>query len=279
MANANSRRILYTFGGLIFLCFSALISVPEASSPAPATLLNLDGYTSTFEDTFSKNDVSAAGPGTTWIAHTPWHGDFGDAVFDNPGPNGPFSFGANGLEITAHKDNTGTWHSGLLASMDRDGAGQHGFAQRYGYFEMKAKLPSGSGTWPAFWLIGVNKKTSSAEIDVVEYYGGFNEYFHANEHIWQSGRDRLHLGYVHRVSPGLLSDQFNTYGVLIEPKTTSFYFNRKLIWFTPTPAEYRQPMYILVNLALGGGWPTRSLQSPVVMEVQYIRVFQSKNEP
>ena len=45
---------------------------------------------------------------------------------------------------------------------------------RYGYFEMKAKLPVGRGIWPAFWLLGANKSIkwpTVGEIDVMEYVG------------------------------------------------------------------------------------------------------------
>jgi hypothetical protein len=258
------------------VCAAVIYGAPR---PQAATVLDLSGYALTFDESFLKLNVSAIGPGTRWIAHTPWHGDFGDAVFDNPGPDGPFLSGVDGLSIVAHKDKAGHWHSGLLCSMDSDGPGQHGFAQRYGYFEMKAKLPSGSGTWPAFWLIGVNKSKTAAEIDVVEYYGGFDRYFHSVEHVWEYGNDRLHLNHLTQVPPGLLSRQFNTYGVLIGPDQTSFYFNRALIWSTPTPPEYQQPMYMLVNLAIGGGWPENTLLSPEIMQVKYIRVFQRETSP
>src|SRR5271157_1307387 len=43
----------------------------------------------------------------------------------------------------------GKWRSGLLASAD---AWNGGFAQMYGYFEARIKLPKGPGTWPAFWF-------------------------------------------------------------------------------------------------------------------------------
>ncbi len=270
---------------VVFVLASALSIIalwPAVPGRATDTTLTLTFYTMRFNETFTKMDVSSHGPngpGTNWIAHTPWHGDFGDAVFDNPGPGGPFVMGKNGLAIVAHKDAAGHWHSGLLCSMDRDGPGQHGFAQQYGYFEMKAILPGGPGTWPAFWLIGINKSISSSEIDVVEYYGESDRYFHSVEHIWQNGKDRLAKDHMMRVTPGLLSKQYNSYGVLIEPKTTSFYFNRELIWSTPTPPEYRQPMYMLVNLAIGGGWPSGNLTSPQIMNVQYIRVFQKDGTP
>ncbi len=233
----------------------------------------------TFDEDFSSLDVSAFGPGTRWIAHTPWNGDFGDAVFDNPGVNGPFSITSDGLSIAAHKDKNGQWHAGLLCSMSQNGVGPKGFAQQYGYFEMKAKLPDGPGVWPAFWLVGAAKTPASPEIDVMEYYGDFPKYFRSTEHIWTDNRDSLHLGHVMEVPSGILSSQFNTFGVLIEPDETSYYFNRIKYWTTPTPPEFRQPMAILVDLALGGGWSIAGLKTPQVMQVQYIRVFQRKGEP
>lgn len=275
-----ARRLLRPLLGFVLLSLSdsAPLTAPDAAAfpglnGAP---LNLASYLVTFSDNFTKLDVSAHGPGTRWIAHTPWNGDFGDAVFDNPGPDGPFSTSAAGLAITAHLDSAGHWHAGLLCSRDSDRQDAQGFAQQYGYFEMKAELPSGSGTWPAFWLIGVNKKSSASEIDVVEYYGGFNKYFHSVEHLWQHGNDTLHLNHLTQVPPGMLSNQYNTYGVLITPDTTTFYFNRKEVWATLTPPEYRQPMYLLVNLAIGGGWKSNLLPSPTVMHVAYIRVYQNK---
>jgi hypothetical protein len=274
-ASGNRRFV----SGCLLLTAIGVIGIHIAiSGAAPDPALDLTGYSMTFNDDFRKMDISSDGPnrqGMRWIAHTPWNGDFGNDSFDNPGPGGPFVIGSNGLTITAHKDAAGNWHAGLLCSMDRDGPGQLGFAQRYGYFEIKAKLPDGgSGTWPAFWLIGVNKQVSSAEIDVMEYYGVSDRIYHSVEHVWQNGSDTRHLDHMEYVTPGILSKQFNTYGVLIEPAQTRFYFNRHLIWSTLTPPEYQQPMYMLVNLAIGGGWPFERLQSPQIMAVQYVRVFQ-----
>ena len=259
----------------LFMRMAASVSILFLiSSTAFASTLDLTGYVMTFNEDFKKLDISSSGPAKPWIAHTPWNGDFGDAAFDNPGPNGPFSLSQNGLLITAHKDSGGKWHSGLIASVDQDGPGNHGFSQRYGYFEMKAKLPTGPGTWPAFWLIGTDKSKSSSEIDVIEYYGAFDNYFHTTEHVWVNGDDQLSREYKSEIPHGILSRQFNTFGVLIEPDQTSFYFNRQQFWTTPTPPEYRQPMYLLANLALGGGWPIDQLTSPQIMEIQYIRAYQ-----
>ena len=253
-------------------CVAASINPVRAGAP-----LDLSGYTQTFNETFTTMDISSHGPGTRWIAHTPWNGDFGDATFGDPRLGGPFSLTPDGLRITATKGPDGRWTAGLICSMDRDGPGQHGFAQRYGYFEMKAKLPDGPGTWPAFWLVGTDKSQYSAEIDVIEYYGQFPQYFHAVQHIWVNGKDRYGRGRRFDIPPGSLTKAFNTFGVLILPDHMSFYLNREEIWSTPTPDEYKQPMYVLANLALGGGWPIKDLVSPVAMDIAAISVFQKKS--
>lgn len=255
--------------------FAALAVGMIAAGPTRAEHLDLSGYVQTFGDEFRTLDISAWGPGTRWIAHTPWHGDFGDAVFSDPGPDGPFTATPDGLRITAARTSDGRWVSGLICSMDRDGPGQRGFAQKYGYFEMTARLPEGKGTWPAFWLIGTDKRTSSAEIDVVEFYGHDPRYFHAVQHIWVGGKDRYARDKMQEVKPHLLSDRDNSFGVRITPDTTTFFLNRESFWATPTPPEYRQPMYLLANLALGGGWPV-DLAAPVHLDIAAIRVFQSK---
>jgi hypothetical protein len=273
--------------GLLVVVLGALVlggsAVPAAVDIAAAPVLNLSGYRLSFDDEFKTLDISAdiagRGPGSVWTAHTPWHGDFGDAAFGDPGPGGPFSLAARGLAITATRSADGKWVSGLICSVDKDGPGQHGFSQQYGYFEMEAILPSGPGTWPAFWLIGTNKTSSAAEIDVIEYYGGFPKYFHTTEHVWVNGANRYLRTLLVEVPAGSLSSSYNKFGVLITPQKTSFYLNRHEYWSTPTPPEYDQPMYILANLALGGGWPISGLASPQVMQIGYIRVYSKLPAP
>jgi hypothetical protein len=56
-------------------------------------------------------NVSPWGPNTRWIAHTPWHGDFGDAQFADPMLGFPFTVVDGMLRIEARKDSDGKWKS------------------------------------------------------------------------------------------------------------------------------------------------------------------------
>jgi beta-glucanase (GH16 family) len=238
-----------------------------------ADRLDLSKYVLTFSDEFDTLSVSAAGPNTRWTAHTPYGGDFGDARFVNPNPGREFPFSIeNGvLRIEAHKDAAGKWRSGLLSS--RNPRGQ-GFAQQFGYFEVRAKLPDGPGVWPAFWLLGVDRSDRFPEIDVLEYYGHATYQFHSGVHVWsKGGKSDFGDGTVTKVTPHALTQEFNTFGVEISADWTTFYFNGEQVWRTKSQPEFSQPMYILLNLALGSGWPIDQTPNPSLMYVDYVRAY------
>ena len=266
------------------IILTLIFSASSSSAAEPAHLkpehgnLNVSNMVLTFEDDFHVSSVVPRGPlsnysnAIKWTAHTPWNGDFGDALFIDPGPDGPFSFGASGLQITAKKNSDGKWQSGLICSVDKDGPGQKGFSQKFGYFEISAKLPKGEGTWPAFWLVGTDKSHGSVELDVFEFYGKFISGYHTVIHYWKDPGG-YHNSYIVDAPSGDLTNAFHTFGVLIDESNTTFYLDRQKYLEIPTPIEFKQPMYILANLALGGGWSIKNLSSPLVMDIQYIKVY------
>lgn len=115
-----------------------IYSMAQTDSDFSGPNLDLEKYELVFSDEFDKMDITASGPYSKWIAHTPWNGDFGAAVFTDPGVNGPFKVEGGKLLIEARKRSDGKWQSGLIASVNKEGVG---FKQRYGYWEMRAKLP------------------------------------------------------------------------------------------------------------------------------------------
>jgi hypothetical protein len=208
-----------------------------------------------------------------WTAHTPWNGDFGDAQFIDPGTNAPFTHDRSGLLISARRDTAGHWTSGLIAAGDASGAGP---GVRYGYFEARMKLPPGPGTWPAFWLgthIHPGDTTPSIELDVIEYYGHDTTGFQNGWHVWpgQQSAGGTHWKVVPAES---LISSFHTYGVRVASDVTTFYLDRKPVWEIPTPPEHTRPLYPIVNLALGSGYPITDTPNPSVLRVASVDIYE-----
>jgi beta-glucanase (GH16 family) len=209
-----------------------------------------------------------------WTAHTPWGGDFGDARFADPGPEGPFKVSDGILSITASKDLRGRWTSGLIAAADATGAGS---GTRYGYFEVRMKMPPGPGTWPAFWLAALkpaNVSDGNVEVDVIEYYGQFTSAYQTVLHVWYKDPAK-HRGKAEKidVADGSLVQDFHRYGVDISPQAVRFFLDGKQVSSQPTPPELDGPLYPLVNLALGSGWPIDQTPNPSVLLVDYVHVY------
>jgi len=240
--------------------------------------LDLSRLTMVFREDFDERlSVSPWGPNTRWIAHTPWHGDFGDAQFADPVQGFPFTVSDGLLRIEARKDSTGKWQSGLLSSADENG---RGFSLQYGYFEMRAKLPPGPGVWPAFWLgtIADNTKSPGVEVDVIEYYGHSPDGYQTNVHVWPEPEVPRYHAHDVRVPPNSLTDGFNTYGVMVTPEWIICYLNGKEVSRDKTPAEHRRPLHVLLNLALGSGFPINDTPNPSYMYVDYVHVYKQNGE-
>ena len=253
-------------GAVLFVLFNQRLR-------SETNTLDLSKYHLTFDEDFSHFSISPWGPNTRWIAHTPWHGDFGDAQFVDPTPGFPFTVKDGVLRIEARRGDDGHWRSGLMATNDPSG---HGFAQQFGYFEMRAKLPKGPGLWPAFWLVANKDPDSSAEVDVIEHYGVAPDKYQSAVHVWsKSPKTKPYQAlFQHDVPTGSLYEDFHTYGVDIDQEWTTFYFDRREVTKTKTPPEHDRPMFILVDLGLGGGWPIDQAPSPSYMYVSYVRAYQ-----
>jgi beta-glucanase (GH16 family) len=139
------------------------------------------------------------------------------------------------------------------------------FEQQYGYFEMRARFPKGKGLWPAFWLMP-SDGSWPPEIDVVEVLG------HEPDRIYQSAHGE---GGSNGVVTGPDSSAgFHDYGVEWTPTEINWYIDRKKT--RTLPNFVNKPMYMLVNLAVGGHWPgapDASTRFPAVMQVEYVKAF------
>jgi beta-glucanase (GH16 family) len=161
------------------------------------------------------------------------------------------------------------------------------FAQKYGRFEARIKIPYGQGIWPAFWMLGddIEKKgwPKCGEIDIMENIGKEPALVHGTIHGPGYSGDKG-IGAPFELPAGQrFADDFHIFAVEWEPKAIRFYVDDHL-YTTRTPADlphgakwvYKHPSFILLNVAVGGGWPGNpdaSTLFPQTMLVDYVRVY------
>jgi beta-glucanase (GH16 family) len=161
------------------------------------------------------------------------------------------------------------------------------FSQKYGRFEARIKIPYGQGIWPAFWMLGedIEKKgwPKCGEIDIMENIGKEPSTVHGTIHGpgYSGGKG---IGGPFELPAGQrFADDFHVFAVEWEPKAIRFYVDDHL-YTTRTPADlpqgakwvYKHPFFILLNVAVGGGWPGNPDSStlfPQTMLVDYVRVY------
>lgn len=148
------------------------------------------------------------------------------------------------------------------------------FTQTYGYFEIRADMPNNHGVWPAFWLLPADGSWPP-ELDVVEMRGQDPNTVHVAAHTNETG-SRTTVGSAVNVPD---TEGFHNYGLLWTENELVWYFDDTEIFRANTPADMHKPMYMLVNLAVGGaaGTPADGLATPAEMQIDYIRAYELNN--
>lgn len=144
-----------------------------------------------------------------------------------------------------------------------------------GIFEMRAKLPLGQGLWPAFWLLPSSLE-SKPEIDVVEVLGHRPDFFEMNFHYRDGAGETRNVGQSFETVD--LTKGWHTYGIEWRADRIVWYLDGVEIWrYSEIQHIPKEPMYLLLNLAVGGNWPgdpDETTQFPAKMLVDYVRVWQ-----
>jgi beta-glucanase (GH16 family) len=181
----------------------------------------------------------------------------------------PFSVSNGILSITANPTPAADlaalgnykYTSGLITT-------QKSFNQEYGYFEIKAQLPSGKGMWPAFWLLPTSGATP-AEIDIFEQTGSNSVYQTAHSSVAAANQEMSSF------IPNLTSG-YHTFGLLWTAESITWYIDGAATFSEATPSDLNQPMYMLANLAVGGNWvgsPTSSSEFPASLKIDYVHAY------
>jgi len=162
------------------------------------------------------------------------------------------------------------------------------FLQRYGRFEARIKMPHGQGIWPAFWMMGesIGKVgwPAGGEIDIMEFLGHQTKTTFGTLHgPGYNGSDGKQ-GKIE--SPTSLCDDFHVYGIEWDPSGIRWTFDGK-VFHAVTPNDvgacgwpFDQPFFMILNLAVGGGWPgypDKTTEFPQRLTIDWVRVYKDGN--
>ncbi len=160
----------------------------------------------------------------------------------------------------------------------------------YGRFEIKAKLPSGQGSWPAIWMLPTEWRyggwASSGEIDIMEAVnlgtitddvtapGQSEQRVHGTLHYGRQPPGNLYSGTSYKASHFKPTEQFHVYTLEWEEGEIRWYIDNvhyatqtQQGWYSQSlskdgvwqqaagAAPFDQPFHLLLNLAVGGNWP------------------------
>lgn len=190
------------------------------------------------------------------------------------------------LTITAKKIGAGQ-HKYDYTSGRINTAGKHEFL--YGRMEIRAKLPSGTGTWPAIWMLGSDIGTvgwpACGELDIMEHVG--------YDPLWIQGSIHTPSSYGNTVNNGRLElkdceSAFHVYGMTWTPDKIEYYIDdptKPYYVYNPSVKNdstwpFNKPCFFILNLAIGGTWGgAKGVDDsifPVQMQVDYVRVYSYK---
>jgi len=196
------------------------------------------------------------------------------------------SYQENGsLFIKALKSYT-TWTSARIITRNK-------VSFTYGRVVFRAKLPAGSGTWPALWLLGQNLSTAGwpacGEIDVMEHAGKNPGIVHSALHSSSSSGNTVNTK---TTTVANFNTEFHLYEARWTPEKIEFSVDSNL-FYTYNPAvknestwPFHRPFFLIMNIAMGGTfgsdpqYETNGLKNGIdpslyyaIMEIDYVRVY------
>jgi beta-glucanase (GH16 family) len=167
------------------------------------------------------------------------------------------------------------------------------FAFTYGRVEVKAKLPTGVGTWPAVWMLGKNINEAGAywdnkgfgtenwpacgEIDIMEHWGDNQNFVQSAMHTPSSFGNTINKG--GRVI-STASTAFHVYSLEWGPDKMDFavdgiiHYTYKPSVFNNSTWPFNAAQYLILNIAIQPNIAANFTQG--AMDIDYVRIYQEK---
>jgi len=263
--------------GILFLnaCGSALPQASATPAPTPTYAWNPQGWNLVWSDEFDGTTVNPK----NWVfdkGGNGWGNVEMEYYTDRP-ENARVESGNLIIEARQEK------YEGLAYTSARlNSRGLQEF--QYGRIEARMKLPFGQGIWPAFWMLGSNASWPlGGEMDIMEYVGKTPDTVYQTVHgPGYSGNKGVGSHFV--LGADTLKNDFHIYAIEWAPNEIRWFVDAMEV-FKMSPAQipagtqwvYDHPFFMILNLAVGGGWPgfpDDTTVFPQQLLVDYVRVYQ-----
>ena len=241
-----------------------------------------DGYHLYWNDEFNQNSLDTS----HWNMEVLWPGAFNNES-QSYTKNQDNIFLQNGLlYIRALKEipfnpNQPAYNSGRINTKDK-------VELKYGLWQIRAKLPSGVGTWPAIWMLNSNIDSEGwpfcGEIDIMEHVG------YDPDRVFFSIHNGVLYGNVHGTEQqGVyelegLENNFHIFSIEWDSTSIKGYIDGTMYYNYEKPAQsgynswpYDNPFFLIINLAIGGEWGGQqgidNSIFPATFMIDYVRMF------
>ncbi len=161
----------------------------------------------------------------------------------------------------------------------------------YGKFEIRAKLPSGRGTWPAIWMLptqwnyGNGGWPDNGEIDIMEHVGFNPGVVHASTHChtynWPNNTQKTAT-----INISDAQDTFHSYTLIWTPEKMEAYVDDVKYFTSENDGSgwegwpFNKNFHLILNIAVGGNWGGQqgidTSIFPQKMEIEYVRVYKDQ---
>ncbi len=277
------------------------VTVKEASHPViPDPDADKEGYRLVWRDEFNGASLDTA----KWGYQTGIKDIYGSSVGPDYWGNGELQYytedavsvADGALKITATRQQQGDrpFTSGRILTRDKA-------SFTYGYFEARMKTPTGSGMWPAFWMLPQPSSPDNSEneyggwpangeIDIMEAKGRLENKVDTTLHFGKAWNEHDYVTQETTLSSN--TDEWHTYAVDWTAGAISWFVDGQKVltvtkdrWWSQDVSNqgksqpFDKPFYIIFNLAVGGMYdsynqPDGSFTS-AAMYVDYVRVYEA----
>lgn len=184
------------------------------------------------------------------------------------------------LSLTAEREDTvstdGTifdYASGMVTTGPQQHRQRPKLAFTYGVVDVRFKVPEGQGLWPAIWLLPASEE-SRPEIDMMEILGHDTDNLRMKLHPKDRSADRVGKKYLLPEGYGF-ADAWHTLSLDWSEQKLVMYLDNHKVWEYNGAEVPSEPMYLVMNLAVGGGYPgdpDASTKFPATFQIDRVRI-------